>query len=326
MEIKQLKKRFIRDLVVGEEIDDLFSIKYKKPPRRYAGGFAFELRISDRTGQMNLKYWGTGDEETIRELYDSLKNGDVIRVRGVVCEYKDVMEIGVNAESDDSISVVQPGFYDIKDFVAISDKDLDQMMSTINSFIKKVENSFLRSLLSTFFSDELFVEQFKHAPASISIHGNWVGGLLEHTLRVTQICEFLSRLYQNLDRDLLITGAVLHDIGKIEEYRIKTSIEETDDGMLRGHLVIGSEMVSRACDSIPDFPENLKIKTCHILLSHHGKPELGSPRTPMFPEAAAVSLADDMDSRIEQYIRAKEEASTDDNWFWSKRLGSVYLR
>lgn len=326
MEIKQLKKRFIKDLVVGEEVDDLFSIKYKKPPRRYAGGFMFELRISDRTGQMNLKYWGTGNEESIRKLYDSLKNGDVIRVLGIVCEYKDVMEIGVNAETGDSIVVVQPGFYDIRDFVAVSDKDPDQMMSTLNSFIKKVENSFLRSLLSFFFSDESFVEKFKHAPASISIHGHWVGGLLEHTLRVAQICEFQSKLYPNLDRDLLIAGAVLHDIGKIGEYRIKTSIEETDDGMLRGHLVIGAEMVSKACGSIPEFPENLKLKICHILLSHHGKPELGSPKIPMFPEAIAVSLADDMDSRIEQYIRIKEEAATEDNWFWSKRLGSIYLR
>ncbi|MEM2944211.1 MAG: HD domain-containing protein [Methanomassiliicoccales archaeon] len=320
------KKRFIKNLVAGEEIDELFSIKYKKPPRKYARGYMFELRICDKTGQINAKYWGGADEESVQRLYESLKEGDVIRIKGTVAEYNNVLEIGVSADKGHSINLIPDGEYNVRDFVAVSDKDLDQMISSLNAMIRKVDNVHLRSLLVHFFSDESFVEKFKHSPASMSIHGFWIGGLLEHTLRVTQLCEFLSRLFPTLDRDLLIAGAILHDVGKIEEYTISTSIEETDDGMFRGHLVIGEEMISRACDSITEFPRSLKLKICHIILSHHGKPEFGSPKIPVFPEAVAVSLADDVECKIEQYLRAREEASTDNDWFWSKRLGSVYLR
>ncbi|MBM4237538.1 MAG: HD domain-containing protein [Euryarchaeota archaeon] len=248
-----------------------------------------------------------------------------MRVRGLVSEYREVLEIGVSPDKGGAFSPVAQTEFRIEDFVGSSSKDIAQMMTALASFIGQVGDPMLKSLLSSFFSDERFVERFKTAPASISIHANWIGGLLEHTLNVLQMCDLFSRIYPRMDRDLLLAGAVLHDIGKVEEYRTTTSIDETVDGMLRGHLTIGAEMVAKACDSIPGFPENLKLKLAHMVLSHHCRPEFGSPKAPMFPEAMAVYLADDADSRIEQYVRAKEEAQTEDIFAYSKRLGSIYL-
>lgn len=319
------KRQFVRNFALGDEIDDVFSVKYKKPPRKYANGFMFEVRIADRTGDITVKFWGLADEASVRKTYDAFKAGEVVRVKGQAVTYRDVMEISVNVESGGFVKPVQAPEYRYEDFVGRSEMEPDQMMTQLNSYIKKVENAHLQRLLSSFFSDEEFVDKFKQAPASISIHANWIGGLLEHTLNVTSICDFLMRRYPKLDKDLLLSGAILHDIGKVVEYSVTTNIDESTDGMLRGHIVAGSEMITKACEKIPDFPENLKLKMAHMILSHHGKPEQGSPKRPQFPEAAVVNLADDMDAQIEQYIRAKEEAQTDDHWIYNKRLGLIYL-
>lgn len=319
------KRQFVRNVALGDEVDDVFSVKYKKPPRRYANGLMFEVRVADRTGEITAKFWGPADEASVRKIYDAFKAGDVIRVKGQAATYRDVMEISVNAESGGLVKPVLAAEYRYDDFVGSSEKDPDQMMTQLNSYVKKVENPHLQRLLSSFFSDEEFVDKFKRAPASISIHANWIGGLLEHTLNVTSICDFLTKRYPKLDRDLLLSGAVLHDIGKVIEYSVTTNIDESTDGMLRGHIVAGAEMITKTCEKIPDFPENLKLKMAHMILSHHGKPEQGSPKRPQFPEAAVVNLADDMDAQIEQYIRAKEEAQTEDHWIYNKRLGLIYL-
>jgi 3'-5' exoribonuclease len=319
------KRQFVRNVVLGDEIDDVFSVKYKKPPRRYANGLMFEVRIADRTGEINVKFWGPADEVSVRKIYEAFKAGDVVRVKGQVIVYRDLMEISVNADGGGYVKPVSASEYRYEDFVGSSEKDLDQMMTQLNSYVKCVDNPHLQKLLSSFFSDEEFVDKFKRAPASISIHANWIGGLMEHTLNVTSLCDFLSKRYPKLDKDLLLTGAILHDIGKVIEYLVTTNIDESVDGMLRGHLVAGAEMITKACEKIPDFPENLKLKMAHMLLSHHGKPEQGSPKKPQFPEAAVVSLADDMDAQIEQYVRTKEEAQTDDLWIYNKRLGPIYL-
>ncbi|MDD1773277.1 MAG: HD domain-containing protein [Methanomassiliicoccales archaeon] len=319
------KRQFVKNVALGDEVDDVFSVKYKKPPRKYANGFMFEVRVADRTGDITVKFWGPADEAAVRRIYDTFKDGDVIRVKGQASTYRDVLEISVNVESGGLVMPVQVSEYRYDDFVGSSKRDPDQMMSQLNSFVGKIENPHLQRLLQSFFSDEEFVEKFKRAPASISIHANWIGGLLEHTLNVVNLCDFLTNMYPKLDKDLLLAGAMLHDIGKVIEYTVTTNIDESTDGMLRGHIVAGAEMITRACDNIQDFPENLKLKMAHMILSHHGKPEHGSPKRPQFPEAAVVNLADDMDAQIEQYVRVKEEAQTDDQWTYSKRLGLIYL-
>jgi 3'-5' exoribonuclease len=319
------KSQFIQDLKEGEEVDSLFSVKFKKPPKAYTKGFVFEVRLADRTGEMTAKYWGPKDETGVRSLYQSFESDDVVRVRGMVSSYRDALEIGISSDKKGLLEKVPRGAFDITDFVARASRDVEQMMSQLNSHVRKVQNKHLQALLAYFFSDEEFVARFKAAPASMWLHCNWVGGLVEHTLNVVQICEFLAKQYPKLDRDLLLTGALLHDVGKLDEYEVSTNIDVSEDGMLRGHIIIGAEMVSRACEKVEGMPKNLRLKVVHLVLASHGLPEFGSPKKPQFPEAVAVHFADDADAKLEQYIAAKEGAETEDPWIYNKRLGHIYL-
>jgi 3'-5' exoribonuclease len=319
------KKHFLRDLKMGDEVDSLFSVKYKKPFKPYAKGFVFEVRLADRTGEMTAKYWGPNDERAVQAVYGSFEANDVVAVKGKASEYRDTVEISINPDKGGTIGKAAPGSFCLTDFVARSSRDVDQMMSFLFAAIRKVQNQHLKALLLQFFGDEAFVQRFKTAPASMWLHANWVGGLVEHTLNVLQICEFLAKQYPKMDRDLLIAGALLHDVGKVEEYEVTTNIDVSEDGMLRGHVVIGAEMVSRACDKVEGMPRNLRLKAVHMVLASHGEPEFGSPKKPQFPEALAVHFADNADSKLEQYITAKEEAQTEDPWTYNKRLGHIYL-
>lgn len=325
MELPEPKKQFIKDLKEGDRVESLFSVKFKKPPKPYSKGHVFEVRLADRTGEMTAKFWGTKEEAAVRDLYQKFDSDDVVRVKGLVTSYRDTLEIGISQDKEGILEKVPKGAYDIADFVAQATRDVDQMMSSLNAAIRKVQNKHLQSLLAQFFADEAFVSRFKAAPASMWLHCNWVGGLVEHTLNVVQFCEFLGKQYPKLDRDLLITGALLHDVGKVEEYDVSTNIDVSEDGMLRGHVVIGAEMVSRACERVEGMPNNLRLKVAHLVLASHGQPEFGSPKKPQFPEAVAVHLADDADAKLEQYIAAKEGAQTEDPWTYNKRLGHIYL-
>ncbi|MEM0448293.1 MAG: HD domain-containing protein [Methanomassiliicoccales archaeon] len=319
------KRQFVRDLKVGEDVDSLFSVKFKKPPKPYSKGSVFEVRLADRTGEMTAKYWGSKDEEAVKSVYNSFDSNDVVRVRGSVSSYKETVEISISPDKGGTVEKVPKGDYRLTDFVASSSRDVDQMMTSLNSAVRRVQNRHLQLLLASFFGDESFVQRFKSAPASMWMHCNWMGGLVEHTLNVLEICEFLAKRYPKLDRDLLIAGALLHDIGKVEEYEVTTNIDVSEDGMLRGHVTIGAEMVSRACDRIEGMPKNLKLKVVHMVLASHAEPEYGSPKRPQFPEALAVHIADEADAKLEQYISAKENAQTEDPWIYDRRLGHIYL-
>jgi 3'-5' exoribonuclease len=291
-----MKKQFVKDLKTGEQVDSAFSVKYKKPPRKYRYGYLFEFRISDMTDEMTVKYWGDNNENEVRKLYDSFNTNSVVRIKGMVDEYTSI------------------------------DEDTTKMMGKLIAIIKTIENKSLNSLLFAFFSDEAFVSEFKKAPASMHLHLNCLGGLLKHTLNVVWLCQKIFEIHPQLDRDLLLTGAILHDIGKIKEYKVTTNIDISREGMLRGHIIMGEEMIMERANNIPDFPQNLKLKVAHIILSHHGELEWGSPKKPQLPEAIAVHFADNCDAKVEQYIRIKEEALTEDPWVYSKRFKtSIYL-
>lgn len=318
------KRQFLRDLVDGDLVDDVFSVRYKKPPREYSRGYMFEVRLSDRTGNMNLKFWGPNDIRIVERIYEPISVGAVVRVKGRVSVYRDSLEISVDTEGE--ITPIDRAGYDIGDFVPTTDHDIDQMMSRLNSYIRQVEDPFLSRVLRTFFADEEFVGKFREAPASIQKHSNCVGGLLEHTLSVVEICSLLHSLKPRMDRDLLITGAILHDLGKMDEYKVTTNIEMSEEGMLLGHIFLGTRRVEEAVDEIPQFPPTLKNKLLHTILSSHGKYEFGSPRQPQFAEAEAIHYADEMDAKVERFVRVKEEARTEDDWAYDFELKHVFLR
>jgi 3'-5' exoribonuclease len=316
----------IRELKASGTVDDLFAVRFKKPVMTYAKGFTFQIWVSDKGGDMALKYWGDRDEKKVQEVWDSIKKGSILHVQGRISEFKDSLEIHVNPTSGDLVEVLNEGEYDPIDFVASTAEDVEQMKAQLFSLMRRVEEPSLKNLLSHFFSDEVFVRQFSSCPASITHHANWLGGLLEHTLRVTKLCDLYAQQYPDLDRDLLVTGAILHDIGKLREYEVSSIIGATNEGRLVGHLVVGAGMVGDACRLIEGFPPELMIKVQHLVLSSHGTTEFGSPKEPLFPEAQALAMADLTDTRIEDIITVKKTANTEDDWVQDRNLGSVYLK
>lgn len=319
------KVKFIRDLAVGDIVKDVFAVKYKKPPREYASGHVFEIRLSDITGEITAKYWGDRNLALVKKLYDSFSSDDVIYVTGTVKEYMNRPEIALSKDARDMI--VRRTDYDILDFINKSEKDAGKMMEELRAMIGTVANPHLRALLESFFvHDRIFVESFISSPGSMARHQNWISGLLEHTLNVAKLCDSICKVHPKLDRDLTIAGAMLHDIGKTREYSLTTSIDISAEGMLLGHIVMGAEMVRDKIDAMPGFPEELKLKMLHMVLGHHGALEHGSPKRPQFPEAIAVFFADDTDAKLAHYIRLKEGARTEDPWIYDKDIGHIYLR
>jgi 3'-5' exoribonuclease len=200
------------------------------------------------------------------------------------------------------------------------------MLEELAAIVATVKDKHLAAILDKFFGKEGILEAFSAAPASMQMHSNYAGGLLEHSIKVARICDAMAGQYPAVERDLLVAGALLHDIGKVREMEIGTSIEVSDEGMFRGHVVIGDEMVREAVARIPGFPEPLGLKLSHMMLSHHGKREWGSPKEPQTAEALLLHFGDMADSQVFQYLRARAEAKTDDDWTWDRRLGHIYLK
>ena len=318
------KSQFISELKEGDAVNSAFSVKYKHPPETYKNGFRFELGLADRSGEIELKYWGGADKEKVEALYREFKEGYVIEVNGKTSAFKGVAEIHINEGSGGIKKILK---FDIADFVEKSAEDSEKLANEKLAEIKGMKNEFLRKLMEEFFNDAEFMEKFKSAPAAMYMHHAAIGGLIEHTSHVLKLCREICRIYPALDKELLIAGAVLHDIGKIQEFRIGTNIKQTEEGMLRGHIAIGEEMVLGKIRGIKDFPNELKIKVAHMMLSHHGANEYGSPQEPSFPEAAAVYYADEMDSKVDQFVKIKKETKTEDFRVYSKKLGrGIYLK
>lgn len=313
----------ISELQVSDEVEGKYAVKFKKPVQRYARGFKFELRIGDSSGEIMLKFWGPDDEKVVKQLYDSISVDDVVLVRGLVGEYHDLKEVAVNDLA--GIRVLSPLEYVKSDFVKESEKDIEEMFSELSVFIGSIKNPHLSMVLDSMFSDPDFVKVFKYSPAALYKHHAFIGGLLEHTLSVTKICDSLLSLYPDLDRDLTICGAILHDIGKTREFEITTSIKPTLESRLVGHVVMGVEIIHHRTSTL-DIPDQLKVKLKHIIESHHGQLEWGSPKTPAFPEALLVHHADCLDAKVAYLITRKKEANTDDDFIYMKDFGSLYLK
>ena len=320
---KYKKVQTITGLKKDQIVNDFFFVKFKKPVEKYKNGYKFELKIGDSSGEMMMKYWGEDNEQNVKKVYDSIKQDDVIFINGKVNEWNERLEIALN--KDNTIKVCSPEQYNLSDFIKTSEKNIEEMFKELLQIVGSVKDPHLKKILDYFFSDKEFAEKFKQCPAAMYNHHGWIGGLLEHVLNIIHICEHITKIHPTLNRDLLVTGALLHDIGKIEEFSMSTHIRVTNKGILIGHLTIGAQMLSKAFDKI-DIPEDYKLKVMHMVLSHHGKMEYGSPKIPAFPEALALYYADEFDARIHMMIVAKENAATEDDYIYTKEFGNVYLK
>lgn len=317
------KTQFINELSIGDNVDSLFSIKYKYNILEHKNGYMFLIGLSDRTGDIEAIYWGGLDRATTQNIHEMLKEGDIVHVIGTVGEYKNKLKIDLKERK---ISLAKQ--YNIEDFIMKTKEDVDALVSYIYSINDSLKDKYLKRLFNDFLRDDNFLNSFKGSPAALSYHHAYSGGLLEHSLNVAKICEALHTLYpKKLNKDLMMVGAVLHDIGKTKEYKTTTNIKITEKGMLLGHLTLGVEMVLDKIDKIPNFPDLTKNKLIHILLSHHGKKEYGSPIEPSFPEAVAVYYADEADSKIKRYVELIEKTNGNKDFhIYDPKIGNVFTK
>jgi len=327
---KRKKEQFVENLREGDVVNDLYAVKIKNPPRSYKRGTWFGFVATDKTGEINIKFWGGENKDRVKRLYDSFKVGDVIQVRlGNVEIYEEKPQISIN-ETTGGLRRCGSGEYDVSDFIpSLDDEKIKELLTVLKKNISGVENTQLKDLLDLFFNDSEFVKEYSHSPSAITHHHNYVGGNLEHSVGVVRLCKNICEMYENINKDLAITGAILHDIGKLKEYKAGAAIEKTAEGNFIGHIVMGDrwirEKVAELREKGKDFDSDLEDKLCHIILSHHGRYEYGSPRMPKTIEAAVIHAADMMDSQVKNFIQTIEEGrkTSEDDWafIWDSDYG-----
>ena len=283
------KMRFIETLREGERISEVYLCRHKQTAMTKAGKPYDSLTLQDKTGTLDAKIWDVSSNGI--EEFDSL---DYIYVMGDVTSFQGALQLNIKR-----VRVAQEGEFDPTEYLPISDKDIPQMYAELLDFVRSIKNPYLRQLAGSFFEDEEFAKRFQFHSAAKSVHHGFVGGLLEHTLHVTQICDFFCNLYPMLNRDLLLTAAMFHDVGKLSELSTFPANDYTDDGQLLGHIMIGAMEVQKHIDQIAGFPKRTASELIHCILAHHGELEYGSPKKPALAEAIALSFADNSDAKLE---------------------------
>jgi 3'-5' exoribonuclease len=283
------KNRYISDLSEGERFEDLLMIKSVRKGETRAGKPYLSVIFSDKSGEIGGPIW-----DRVEQYEKSCAPGAVVNVRAQVQTYRDKLQLKV-----ETISEVDVEGLDYSGFLAASERSSQNMRSELDLLISSITNPFLKTLLDRLFFNSEPGERFQDTPAAKGIHHAYLGGLLEHSLSMAQVATLLAGHYRGIDRDLLVAGALLHDIGKVEELAHEIGvIDYTDVGRLKGHLAIGCDLVGRAAAEIKDFPADLLTHIQHLILSHHGRYEFGSPVVPMTPEALLLSFIDDMDAKM----------------------------
>lgn len=309
--------KYIKDLKDGDRIFDIYLCKHKQSAVTKNGKPYESVILQDKTGTIDAKIWepnnpGIGD-------YDTL---DYIEVYGDVTSFQGALQVSVKR-----IRVCQEGEYIPADYLPVSSKNIDTMYQELLGLIKSIENTYLKQLLESFFvKDEAFIKAFRNSSAAKTVHHGFVGGLLEHTLSVTKLCDYYCTAYPILKRDLLLTAAMCHDIGKTKEISPFPENDYTDDGQLLGHIVMGSQMVAEKAAAIVGFPHGLLAQVQHCILAHHGKYEYGSPKIPAIIEALALNYADDTDAKLETFKEILDNNAENQGWLGYNRLFESNLR
>ncbi|MCU0722328.1 MAG: HD domain-containing protein, partial [Planctomycetes bacterium] len=266
-------------------------------------GFFLSLALSDRTGRLPAVKWDAREEEA-----KTAAPGDAVRVKGFVENYKGQKQIVVR-----HLAALPPGAADLSEFLPSSPLDPARMLGELRALLDEVRRPPLRALVEAYLGDEEFAKAFSRAPAAAKLHHAYLGGLLEHTLALTKAASAVAGLYPSLDRDFLLVGAFLHDTGKVEELSCERTLGYTDRGRLLGHISIGSALLARKAASVEGFPADLLDRLMHIVLSHHGLYEYGSPRLPMTAEAVVLHLLDDLDAKV-KVVESLRDGERKGNW------------
>lgn len=307
--------KYINTLNEGETINETYLVKMKKSDVTKTGKPYDKLVLADKTGSIDAMVWDPNSAGI--EDFDVL---DMININAIVNSFQGANQLNIKRARKCS-----EGEYDPADYLPVTEKNIDEMWKALLDYAAGIKNENLKKLLDAFFSDEKFAAKFKKSSAAKAVHHGFVGGLLEHTLSVTNMCNYFADAYPLLNRDLLITVAMLHDIGKTRELSDFPQNDYTDEGQLMGHIVIGAHMVMEKMDEIGGFPPKLYSEVTHCILAHHGEYEFGSPKKPAIMEAVALHFADNTDAKMET-MKEIFTSTTDDGWLGFNRLIDSNIR
>jgi 3'-5' exoribonuclease len=284
-----MKSPYVSELQPNQAVVSTFLVHSKEIRQKKSGDPYLSLLIGDRTGDVDAKMW-----DNVAEVMHTFDQDDFVKVKGLLNIYQNRPQLTIHKMQRVDESEVDPS-----DYFAVSKRDPNEMFAELCEVVAHMTNPHLKALVESILSDEEIARRYRKAPAAKLIHHAYLGGLLEHVLSVCKACYFAAQHYENVDIDLLITGAILHDIGKIYELAYERSFGYTTEGQLLGHITIGLRIIEEKLRALPDFPPRLRILVEHMVLSHHGHLEFGSPKVPLFPEAMLLHYLDDMDSKME---------------------------
>lgn len=310
------KSIYLKDIKQGEKISSSFLVAEKNMAFSLKGSPYLTVKLKDKTGELDGKVW-----DNAVEFDQQFKKGDIIAVEGRANTYKNSIQISIVGIKKCNWEEVEP-----TDYLPGAKGDVDGMFNELLGHVDTVQNEALHTLLYAFLKDEKTAELFKRAPAAKGFHHIYLGGLLEHSLSVVRLLTKIAEHYPHLDRDILIAGGLLHDIGKIYEFSYDQLIEYSDEGRLIGHIVMGVEMIDKKIAAIPDFPAQLALELRHLILSHHGEFEYGSPKRPKTMEALAVHYVDDLDAKLNAFQALTANSNNaDSDWTTYNRFFERYL-
>ena len=308
--------KYIQELREGERISQIYLCKNKITATTKAGRSYYSLMLQDKTGTIDGKVW------ELSGAIDHFETMDFIQVDGEVTMFNNAMQINIRR-----IRRAKEGEYEPKDYFPVSDKNLDALYKELTGYIALIKQPHLKKLAESYFvEDRAFVKAFKEHSAAKSVHHGFIGGLLEHTTAVTRLCKFYCDQYPIINRDLLLTAALFHDIGKMRELSAFPENDYTDEGQLLGHILIGSDMIAERARQIPGFPPKLLSELRHCILAHHGEYEYGSPKKPAIIEAAALYFADNTDAKLQIMKELLENAAPGEWLGFNKLLDSNVKR
>lgn len=299
-----MKKQYAGSLKAGDKADDVFVLYEKVLSQKKDGSDYLNITLSDKTGRIKGVVW-----DNVSKMSAAANAGDYVHVRGSVSEYKGTLQVVLK-----SMETVSHGSVDPSDFLPVTLRDVDSMLKQLTALSDSIKEEKLRELFTAFWNDGVFVEKFKKAPAAKKMHHARIGGLLEHTLSMALLAEKIASHYIGINRDLLIAGTILHDVGKIREFEYDIKIDYSDEGRLLSHIVIGIGMIDEKIKEIKEFPDTLALMLKHMIVSHHGTRDFGSPEPPKTIEAVLLNYIDEIDSKISgirEFIAAGEGGG---NW------------
>jgi 3'-5' exoribonuclease len=309
-----MKEFFISECPQQENkvITSSFVVASKQVKAKKNGEPYLALILADRSGQIEAKMW-----DNVEEFIDSFEQDDFLKIKGLINKYKNRFQLTIH-----KLRRMGDTEIDFSDYLPKTTKDIGELWRTLADFVATFQNPHLKALVELFMADPEIAERYRNAPAAKTLHHAYIGGLLDHVVSLFRSCDLICRNYPQINRDLLLTGAFLHDIGKIHELTYNRSFTYTTRGQLLGHMIIELEMLQAKIAQLPDFPAEFKTMLEHLIISHHGQYDFGSPKLPMFPEALMLHYLDDLDSKMES-MRAHFEREREMEGPWTSYNASL---